>query len=161
MRKFLIATVALASVGSMAVSSAVEAAPSAAVVSAARAVTNERVYGSLYGHYKAKYPNALDWNNNGCSVPAAVMAVRGMGAVIQAYGGFFEKSCDRHDFGYRNHDISGASRSSVDARFRANMDYQCIQKDWPGPDVIAEQPCLAASATFYGAVRAFGGGHWN
>ena len=45
--------------------------------------------------------------------------IRGLGAVIGHYGGEFQKSCDRHDFGYRNHGLSGVSRSAVDTRHPA------------------------------------------
>lgn len=146
----------------------VAAAPSRATLAAAvKAVTYERVFGSKYGYYKARYPRAIDWNNDGCSVPAAVKNIKGVRWVLSHYSGVFEKSCDRHDFGYRNYgkhagglalDSTADRRKSIDDRFHSNMDYQCLQRydDWY--DVPARAACYKASDIFYGAVRAGGGG---
>lgn len=121
--------------------------------SAARVVTMERVYGSNYRIYKAHYPYALNWGNNGCSVPFSV-------PIVDHYKNLFQKSCDRHDFGYRNHGRSGYSRSSVDSRFLSNMNYQClvVYDDWY--DVPARGLCYSAADKFYDAIRLFGGGFW-
>jgi hypothetical protein len=113
----------------------------------------ERVYGSNYRIYKAHYPYALNWGNNGCSVPFSV-------PIVDHYKNLFQKSCDRHDFGYRNHGRSGYSRSSVDSRFLSNMNYQClvVYDDWY--DVPARGLCYSAADKFYDAIRLFGGGFW-
>ena len=154
MRKLLVAAVLV--VATLASTAPADAAPTKKQV--AQWVTMERVYGPLYGRYKGTY--GLDWNKNGCSVPSSIYNVKGVGPVIRAYGSFFRASCDRHDFGYRNRRVHGYSRATVDSKFLANMRHQCYAKDWPGPDVIAEQPCLAAAKTFYYGVRIGGGSHW-
>jgi hypothetical protein len=124
----------------------------------AKQVTLERVYGPKYGQYYGKY--GLDWNKNGCSIPGGLAAVSPAAyAALKAWGSFFRNSCDRHDFGYRNKSVHGYSRATVDAKFKDNMIYQCKHKDWPGPDAVAEKPCIAAANVIYGGVRA-GGGFW-
>jgi Prokaryotic phospholipase A2 len=131
---------------------------SQSVGDAARAVSLEQVYGPLYRHYKSVYPARLDWNNNGCSVPAWMDDIRGLGGIIAAYGGEFQKSCDRHDFGYRNHGVSGLDRHTIDVTFRDNMYHQCNVNHWDGsPLWIA---CRGAAKTFFEVVDEFGGGHW-
>ena len=126
---------------------------------AARAVSRERVYGPLYGRYKAIYPHPkLNWINNGCSVPSWMYDIRGLGKIIEAYGGKFEKSCDRHDFGYRNHGRSGLSRHTIDIRFRDNMYHQCNVQHWDGsPLWIA---CRGAAKVFFEVVDTFGYRYW-
>ncbi|MBA3288277.1 MAG: hypothetical protein H0U21_09680 [Acidimicrobiia bacterium] len=124
-----------------------------AIRRAARIVTMERVYGSNYRIYKARYPRALDWDNNGCSVPFSV-------PITDFYRGVFQKSCDRHDFGYRNHGKSGYDRLSVDNRFKSNMQYQCVVRYDDPWDLPARALCYVAADKFYDAVRLFGGGSW-
>jgi hypothetical protein len=125
---------------------------------AARAVTLERVYGPLYGKYKAMYPNALNWNNNGCSFPSWMYDIRGLGSVINHYGGEFQKSCDRHDFGYRNHGKSGIGRHRVDIRFRDNMYHQCDVNHIDG--LPAWLACRGAAKLIFEVVDSFGGRFW-
>jgi len=160
MKKFLVAAALALSVGIGGVGGVgrIDAEASAAVKAAAKAVTLERVYGPLYGQYKTKYPNALDWNNNGCSFPSWMYDIRGLGGVISHYGGEFQKSCDRHDFGYRNHGISGVGRHAVDIRFRDNMYYQCDVNHIDGlPAWIA---CRGAAKLIFEVVDSAGGGYW-
>ena len=130
----------------------------ACVKAAAKAVTTERVYGPLYGRYKAMYPNAVNWNNNGCSFPAFMYDIRGLGGVISHYGAEFQKSCDRHDFGYRNHGLSGVGRATVDRRVRDNMYHQCDvnHTDFLPPWVA----CRAAAKLIFEVVDQFGGRFW-
>jgi Prokaryotic phospholipase A2 len=130
----------------------------ACVKAAAHAVTVEQVYGPLYGKYKAMYPTALNWNNNGCSFPAFMYDIRGLGTVISHYGAEFQKSCDRHDFGYRNHALSGAARATVDQRLRDNMYHQCDvnHTDFLPPWVA----CRAAAKLIFEVVDQFGGSFW-
>jgi hypothetical protein len=125
---------------------------------AARAVTLERVYGPLYGKYKAMYPNALNWNNDGCSFPSWMYDIRGLGSVINHYGGEFQKSCDRHDFGYRNHGKSGVGRHAVDIRFRDNMYHQCDVNHIDG--LPAWLACRGAAKLIFEVVDSFGGRFW-
>jgi hypothetical protein len=154
MKKFLAAAALVISVSLGGVTTASAATPA----SAARAVTTERVYGSLYGHYKAIYPNALDWSNNGCSFPSFMYDIRGLGAVISHYGAEFQKSCDRHDFGYRNHGKSGIDRHTVDIRLRDNMYYQCDVNHIDGlPPWLA---CRAAAKLIFEVVDSFGYRFW-
>ena len=157
MKKFLAVAIMAASVSVGGVAE-VAAAPSAAVKAAAHDVTVERVYGPLYGRYKAKYPNALNWSNNGCSVPAFMYDIRGLGGVIQHYGGEFQKSCDRHDFGYRNHGLSGVGRATVDRRFRDNMYYQCDVNHIDG--LPAWAACRVAAKLIFEVVDSFGYRFW-
>ena len=128
----------------------------------AKQVTMEQVYGPKYGKYYGKY--GLNWGHNGCSIPSGAgipsVQLQAALAAVKVWGGFFKKSCDRHDFGYRNHKVSGYSRSTVDSKLHANMVYQCKHKDWPGPDAVAEKPCLAAAQTIYRAVQIGGWSRW-
>jgi hypothetical protein len=126
---------------------------------AARAVSLERVYGPLYGRYKAIYPHPqLNWNNDGCSFPSWMYDIRGLGKIVKAYGGKFQKSCDRHDFGYRNHGRSGLSRHTIDVRFRDNMYHQCNVQHTDGlPPWIA---CRAAAKVMFEVVDTFGHRFW-
>lgn len=124
------------------------AGPSQATLAAAiSTVTYERVYGSQYRLQKAAFPRrsypsgpGIIWKNNGCSVPAKLVDLElGGGRIpkgkpVAFYAGIFEKSCDRHDFGYRNYgtdsggralDPTEARRASIDSRFLSNMDHQC------------------------------------
>jgi hypothetical protein len=158
MKKFLVAAALAVSISVGGGVAPTDAGPSAAVKAAAKAVTLERVYGSQYGQYKAKYPNALNWNNDGCSFPSWMYDIRGLGGVISHYGGEFQKSCDRHDFGYRNHDISGVGRHAVDVRFRDNMYHQCDVNHIDGlPAWIA---CRGAAKLIFEVVDSAGGRYW-
>lgn len=144
--------------------------PSRATLTAAvKAVTYERVYGSYYRIYKAKYPTQIIWDNNACSVPENIMEVEIgagpwlRGKPVKYYAGLFEKSCDRHDFGYRNYgsdaggltlDPTEARRQSINDRFFSNMRYQC-QRIFPRKYVEAAQrgACYGAAEAFYTAVN--------
>lgn len=155
MRKSLLAIALLFSVtgATLALPTPASAAPT--VAQAAREVSQERVFGSKYGHYKSTSPYSykLNWNNNGCSSPFD-------NRVSNFYEGVFEKSCDRHDFGYRNHGVSGLSRLAIDDRFHANMDHQCLVRYDDAWDLPARGLCYKASDAFYLAVRVGGGSHW-
>lgn len=154
MRKiFLAAVVVLATL-------TVATAPAGAVTKkeAAQIVAKERVYGPKYGEYYGKF--GLNWNKNGCSIPAGIAVISvATYATLKAWGSFFRNSCDRHDFGYRNKKVHGYSRGTIDKRLYDNMVYQCKKKDWPGPDAVAELPCLQAASVIYGGVKV-GGGFW-
>jgi hypothetical protein len=148
----------------------IPAGPSRATLAAAvKAVTYERVYGSNYRIYKAKFPSQLIWKNNACSVPSKLMEAEvGFGPWVRGkpvkyYAGLFEKSCDRHDFGYRNYgsdaggptlDPSEARRLSINDRFYSNMRYQC-QRIFSRKYVEAPQrgACYGAAKAFYTAVN--------
>jgi Prokaryotic phospholipase A2 len=176
MKKQLVtALVALsATAGALAPATAMAGSPEATVAStarlvpaasacspkcAARAVTLERVYGPLYGRYKAIYPNpTLNWKNNGCSFPSWMYEIRGLGSVIRHYRGEFQKSCDRHDFGYRNHGKSGVGRHAVDIRFRDNMYHQCDVNHIDG--LPAWLACRGAAKLIFEVVDTFGGRLW-
>lgn len=160
MRKFLIAAGIMLAL--MFSSVAFQAEAAASPKSAAESVAMERVYGPLYGKYKKIYPRALNWANDGCSVPKSVMKIRGVKKILSTYRKFWEKSCDRHDFGYRNHELHGFSRKTIDKKFRANMKYQCDKGDAPGkPEKVFEPLCMKAADAFYLAVRAGGQDSWN
>lgn len=155
----------------------VPAGPTRAELAAAvDAVAFERVYGSNYRIYKEKYPNAgIIWKNNGCSVPKKIIELKfrnvPVGKAVGYYSKLFEKSCDRHDFGYRNYgsktnglklDPSGARRDQIDDRLHSNMDYQC-KKVFPRKvrDSIKRGACYKASDVFYEAVHLFAGSHFS
>jgi hypothetical protein len=147
----------------------------AELASAADKVAFERVYGSNWRIYKAKYPNdGLIWKTNGCSVPQAILKAQWRGVPIGKgfayYAKLFVKSCDRHDFGYRNYgsktaglklDPSAERRAQIDDRLHTNMDYQC-KRVFSRKYVEAVQRglCYKASDAFYWAVRNFAGGHF-
>ncbi len=133
---------------------------------AATAVAYEKVGGSNYAKYKKLYPTQLNWGNDGCSVPNYIYLAPGLAAVLKAYGQVFEKSCDRHDFGYRNFgkntkDTAGphpkfsptrATKDKIDSRFHSNMKVQCDQKFGGTLKAPLRAACKAAAKVFYEAV---------
>jgi hypothetical protein len=149
----------------------------AELASAADKVAFERVYGSNWRIYKAKYPDGsgLIWKTNGCSVPQAILNAQWHGVPIGKgfgyYAKLFVKSCDRHDFGYRNYgsktnglklDPSATRRAQIDNRLHSNMDYQC-KRIFSRKYVEAVQRglCYKASDAFYWAVNHFAGSHFS
>jgi hypothetical protein len=97
----------------------------------------------------------FDWTNDGCSAPI----VGGTGRSFD-----FRAPCIRHDFGYRNLRLlerryggdgrywNAVSRHRVDDQLWADMRAHCHARAW------WDQPtCFAWAATFYAAVRTFGG----
>ena len=143
----------------------------AELAAAVNAVEYERVYGSNYRIYKAKYPNnGIIWANNGCSVPKAILHLHPahlpIGKTAAYYSKLFQKSCDRHDFGYRNYgghtnglklDPTEARRASIDNQLHSNMDYQC-KKIFSRKYVEAVQraACYKVSDIFDAAVHKYG-----
>lgn len=152
------------------VSTPAQAATRAELKAAATTVAYEKVGGSNYAKYKAKYPKALNWGNDGCSVPNVIYLAPGVAAVVKAYGSVFEKSCDRHDFGYRNFgkntkDTPGphpkfsptrATKDKIDSRFYSNMKAQCDSKFGGTLKAPLRAACKGAAKTFYEAVSRFG-----
>jgi hypothetical protein len=140
------------------------------LAAAVSAVAFERVYGSNYRIYKEKYPDdGIIWKNNGCSVPEKILKFNPpkmpLGKGVGYYAKLFEKSCDRHDFGYRNYgsktnglklDPSARRRDQIDDRLHSNMDYQC-KRIFSRKYVEAVQRglCYKASDVFYEAVHRF------
>ena len=167
-----LATVVAALVASFGLAAPANAATRAELKAAATAVAYEQVGGGNYAKYKTKYPTQLNWGNDGCSVPAAVRnAVPKMEWVLDHYMGVFEKSCDRHDFGYRNFgkntSTSGvhpkfsptqATKDKIDSRFLANMRVQCDQRYDDVWDIPAKKACRGAANIFYAAVKLGGKG---
>jgi hypothetical protein len=97
---------------------------------------------------KSAMDSRFDWNDNGCSAPD----------IVQGWSDFFDRSCQRHDFGYRNfgHGLAlgspadkAAQKAAVDSQLLADMRQQC--SDAGGPD-----GCGTAANTFYYAVTHFG-----
>lgn len=103
-----------------------------------------RVKRSPKGTVDAKFT----WTDNGCSAP--------FGAITSYWSGVFDRSCKRHDFGYRNfgHGLSLGSNDTtkrrIDSRLHADMDHQCSNYDG------SQGACYAASDSFYYAVSHFG-----
>lgn len=159
MKKFLVApmmalALSLGATGGVLVPATSASARPASLKSIASKVTLEAVGGSSYSYWKKQLPKALDWRNNGCSVPDKVSGYK----VADKYVKLFRYSCVRHDFGYRNHDRSGVSRVRVDDRFYSNMRRQCFS-NYPRnyPSRVA---CTNAASLFHLGVRAGGGRYW-
>lgn len=144
------------------------ATPKATLKAAAEIVAYEKVGGSNYAKYKAKYPKELNWTNDGCSVPHKVLVLGGLGVVLKAYGKVFEKSCDRHDFGYRNFgkntttpgvhpkfSPTRATKNKIDSRFHSNMKVQCDKKFGGVVKAPLRAACKGAAKTFYEAVNRY------
>jgi hypothetical protein len=140
-------------------------------------VTDERVYGSNYGRLKAKFPDVgIVWDTNGCSVPKQLLEIEvGVGGWLRGkpvsyYADLFEKSCDRHDFGYRNYgsntdglkiDPTESRRASIDSRFGSNMDHQCEEIfDRKYVEAIQRGLCFKAADAFQTAVQKKGQDHF-
>lgn len=144
-----------------------EAPPSSATLAAVVSdVAYEPVFGPDYATYKALYPTEITWTTDGCSVPVEIAKVKGVGWVLKFYSGVFEKSCERHDFGYRNYgnhaqglalDSTPARRKSLDVQQHLNMDAQCLARYSHWYSVPARKLCYEAADVFYGAVRVGGG----
>ncbi len=96
-----------------------------------------------------------DWSTDLCSAPM-------VGSTGRTFD--FRDACRRHDFGYRNlqrlesrsgtgHTYwNGTTRRRVDQQLLADMKAHCRNRHlWDQPS------CYAWAATFYAAVRAFGG----
>ncbi len=143
------------------------------LAAAVNAVTYERVYGSNYRIYKARYPNdGIIWKNNGCSVPKKLLELHpprvDLGRALSFYSKIFEKSCDRHDFGYRNYgdnakglvlDPTEARRATIDNQLHSNMDYQCKKVfSRKYSEAVQRAACYKASDAFYWAVDNYGAG---
>lgn len=166
-----LAAVLLSMVTAIGLVSPASATPRATLKAAAQAVAYEQVGGPKYGDFKDTYPRELNWTKDGCSVPKAVLAIRGVSAVVKAYGKVFERSCDRHDFGYRNFgkntktpgvhpkfSPTQATKDKIDNRFRSNMKIQCAQRYDDIWDIPAREACKKAADVFYLGVHLGGGG---
>ncbi|WP_210492454.1 phospholipase A2 [Patulibacter sp. SYSU D01012] len=138
---------------------------------AVKRVAYERVYGSNYRLMKEQYPqgSGIDWDKNGCSVPKALLEAQvGVGPWLRGnpiafYADLFVKSCDRHDFGYRNYGSNNPSglkldpterrRASIDERFGNNMHYQCQKVfDRKYVELLQRRACYEAADAFETAV---------
>ena len=163
-----LAAVLLSMVTVMGLVSPASATPKATLKAAATAVAYEQVGGPKYGDYKDTYPTELNWTNDGCSVPNKVLVLGGLGAVLKVYGKVFERSCDRHDFGYRNfgkntttpgvhHKFSPtrATKDKIDSRFYSNMKIQCDKKFAGTLKAPLRAACKAAAKTFHVAVSRY------
>lgn len=130
---------------------------------AASRVEYENQGGPAYGYYHKKYPKQLNWTNDGCSVPAAMLSYRGLGAVLRNYSNVFRHSCDRHDFGYRNYGSNTSTpgrhpkfdpdryrKDTIDKRFLTNMGIQCRKTYNAG---FGRNACYVAATVFYKAVN--------
>ncbi len=132
------------------------------------AVAFEDVYGPKYGFWKAHPFKGISWSTNGCSVPTSLLKANYktliVGFSLDYYSGVFKKSCDRHDFGYRNYgkglqlERTDVQRAKIDRKLSDNMDLQCKKRF--GHKVLEyaqRKTCFRVSGLFYRAVRAFGG----
>lgn len=152
MKKLLLALLLMVPVASATTLAATPASAAPTTAQAAREVSLEAVFGSKYGYYKTHkpYSKTLDWRTNGCTIPIP-------SAVTAYYRAVFAKSCDRHDFGYRNHDKSGLSRKTIDDRLHSNMDAQCKARYTHAWEAPARAVCFKASDAMYAGVRKLGG----
>jgi hypothetical protein len=131
------------------------------------AVAFEDVYGPKYGFWKAHPFKGISWDTNGCSVPTSLLKANYKTLIVGFsldYSSVFKKSCDRHDFGYRNYgkglklERTDAQRAKIDRKLSDNMDLQCKKRF--GHKVLEyaqRKTCFRVSGLFYRAVRAFGG----
>ena len=147
-----------------------QAAPSRTTLqNAASRVEYEDQGGPAYAYYHKKYPTQLNWTKDGCSVPAAMLSYRGLGAVLRNYSSVFRHSCDRHDFGYRNYGSNTSTpgrhprfdpvqyrKDTIDKRFLVNMGIQCRKTYSAGS---GRNACYVAATIFYGAVNTTNAGH--
>lgn len=139
------------------------AASRAALTDAATRVAFEPVTGGEFSKYRKIYPTELNWSNDGCSVPKAIILVSpALALVINHYGSVFRDSCVRHDFGYRNFGsntagqgphpklgANAATKARIDSTFYSNMKIQCAAKyhNW-----ATKKACNSAASVFYTAV---------
>ncbi|WP_022927751.1 phospholipase A2 [Patulibacter americanus] len=139
-------------------------------------VAYEQVYGPRYGRYYNKFRGKIIWDKNGCSVPKAILEIEvGAGGWLRGkpvsyYAGLFQKSCDRHDFGYRNYgsnsdglklDPTESRRASIDTRFGSNMDHQCEEIfDREYVEALQRGLCFKAADAFQTAVQQQGQDHF-
>ncbi len=145
------------------------------LAAAVQAVEYERVYGSNWAHYEELYPNnGIIWDHNGCSVPQKLLELHPghvpIGKGLAFYSNLFEKSCNRHDFGYRNYgsatnglklDPTLARKHTIDVRFHRNMDYQCdVVFDRKYAEALQRTACHKASDVYYWAVSHFAKSHF-
>ncbi len=99
-------------------------------------------------HPKGTVDSKFTWADNGCSAP--------FDAITAYWQAVFERSCKRHDFGYRNfgHGLSlgsnDATKRRIDSRLLSDMRKQCSNY---GGDRAS---CYAVAQTFYEAVLHFG-----
>jgi hypothetical protein len=93
---------------------------------------------------KSAVDKKFDWHDNGCSSP--------FGALTAHWEAVFDRSCKRHDFGYRNfgHGLALGSNDTtkrqIDARLLSDMRHQC--SSYSG----SLFSCYAAAQGFYEAV---------
>jgi hypothetical protein len=148
----------------------------AQLAAAVKAVEYERVYGHNWAKYKAIYPpgSGIIWDHNGCSVPKALLELHDgwvpIGKGLSYYANLFEKSCNRHDFGYRNYgsatnglklDPTEKRRDSIDTQLHHNMDHQCdVIFSRKYVEAIQRGACRKASDVFYWAVSHFAQSHF-
>ena len=100
----------------------------------------------LRGQSHTGVDSVLEWSADGCSAPFFAAAWRE----------FFRRSCNRHDFGYRNFGngwskglaltSTDAKKYAVDQKFLSDMRGQCN----------GSSDCLTAAQAFYAGVRKSG-----
>jgi fibronectin type 3 domain-containing protein len=97
------------------------------------------------------YPDyVFDWNDDGCSIPLPLMP-------LVYYGSrFFNRSCERHDFGYRNHGPWG-NRAAVDFTLYYDIVGDCNDANL---DPVSTTKCLNDASLVFDGVRLGGGSHW-
>jgi len=88
---------------------------------------------------------AFDWSTDYCS-----------SSPDNPFGFPFDRSCVRHDFGYRNYKAMGtfsANKSRIDSAFYADLKRVCARYTW-----AVKASCDSLAWTYYNAVRVFGSG---
>jgi hypothetical protein len=86
---------------------------------------------------------AFDWSTDYCS-----------SSPDNPLGFYFELSCYRHDFGYRNYKAVGqfdANKSRLDNAF-----YEDLKRSCATYNVVVQPACYSLAWTYYQAVRIFG-----
>jgi hypothetical protein len=85
----------------------------------------------------------FDWSTDHCS-----------SSPDRPLGFDFRRSCQRHDFGYRNYKAAGefsANKARLDTGFLADLKRLCATYD-----LILRPACLSLAWTYYAAVDVFG-----
>lgn len=142
---------------------AASAAPSRTTLRhAADSIVYEGVHGSHFGAVKKKYPKALNFTNDGCSVPKEVANNPALKGDVKYWNAIFHASCVRHDFGYRNYGKNLSTpgvhpqfqptdirKGQIDDRFLLDMGQQC----WDKVSIWKVPSCLAVAGVYYTAVH--------
>ncbi|KAF2744877.1 hypothetical protein M011DRAFT_370773, partial [Sporormia fimetaria CBS 119925] len=148
MKFSLFAIIALAGFTAAAPAAAPDAAP-LEIRETKAAATNRLMKASMTTFQKArgkKSPSSLIWTSDGCT-----------DSPDNPFGFKFLKSCQRHDFGYRNYKKQGRftkqAKIYIDNRFRTDMRNWCASAQLNVPKRTA---CNKLADTYWAFVKKYG-----